>query len=92
MNDTGYEGQDNMRVDTSLTINQFPDVIDPKVHAPKKRRKGTIRLQVSSSLETRLPGTREACKGSEEGELGFPDTGDGERDRSRPQPKRTKGS
>jgi hypothetical protein len=65
MKDTGREMQENMLVDTSLTIKQFPDVIDPKGHAQKERNN-----QASSKFlsRVRLPGAQ-ACKASEEGGL-----------------------
>jgi hypothetical protein len=37
MKDTGREMQENMRVGTSFTIKQLPDVIDPKSHAQKEK-------------------------------------------------------
>jgi hypothetical protein len=88
MKDTAREVQENVGAGTSLTRSNNSQTLLTQAHA--QRREGAIRLQGSSSLSTRLPGTREACKVSEEGELGFPDTGDGERerDKSRSQPKR----
>ena len=80
MKDTAREVQENVGSGTSLTRSNNSEMLLTQARAQK--REGAIRLQVSSSLETRLPGTRGACKVSE-GELGFPDTGDCESESER---------
>src|SRR5271155_2154930 len=87
MKDTEREMQENVGAGTSITqLNNPQTLLTQKL---TQKREGAIRLQVSSSLWVRLPGARRLAKRATKENPGSPDTGDGGRERSRPQPKRS---
>jgi hypothetical protein len=56
MKDTGREMQENMRVGTSFTIKQLPDVIDPKSHAQKEKEQSGFKYVPLSGQTSRRAG------------------------------------
>ena len=65
--------QENIHVGTSLTIKQFPNAIDSKVHAQKEKEQSDFKQVPPSGSD--FPGAQ-AYKASEEGGLGLPGIGD----------------